>query len=182
MPRRLPASDPGAVGSPPRLGTTMRRHSAVEPQLVAISANYRTDGSYPEILAMIQTITPEIFTGSPMEAAYVRNAPHPEEWPMLIEKLKAFDAEAFAWPEADIAGIAAPTLVVIGDADGIRPEHAVALFRLLGGGVPGDLTGLPKSQLAVLPSETHVSLVMEPADLLLVMITQFLDAPLPAAA
>ncbi len=39
----------------------------------------------------------------------------------------------------------------------------VELFRLLGGGVPGDLTGLPKSQLAIIPGATHVSLVVERA-------------------
>jgi len=33
----------------------------------------------------------------------------------------------------------------------IEPEHAVELFRLLGGGVAGNLAGLPRSQLAVLP-------------------------------
>jgi len=48
--------------------------------------------------------------------------------------------------------------------------------------VPGDLTGLPNSQLAALPGNTHVSLVMEPTDLLLTMITRFLDAPTPEAA
>ena len=47
------------------------------------------------------------------------------------------------------------TLLIIGDPDAIRLEHAVKLFRLLGGGVMVDLAGLPKSQLAVLPGTTH---------------------------
>ncbi len=50
------------------------------------------------------------------------------------------------------------------------------MFRLLGGGVPGDAVGLPHSQLAVLPSTTHVTLI-ERADWLLAMIPAFLDAP-----
>lgn len=74
----------------------------------------------------------------------------------------------------------APTMVVIGDSDIVRPEHAVELFRLLGGGVPGDVAGLPRSRLAVLPGTTHVGLV-DRADWLVSMITEFLDAPMPAA-
>ena len=93
-------------------------------------------------------------------------------------KLKQLDAQEFAWPEEEIRAIAAPTLLVMADSDAMRPEHMVELFRLLGGGVPGDLTGLPKSQLAVIPGATHVSLVTERADLLLAVSTAFLDAPM----
>ncbi len=74
--------------------------------------------------------------------------------------------------------IKALTLVIIGDSDIVRPEHAVEMFRLLGSGVAGDLAGLPRSQLAVLPGTTHVTLV-ERADWLLSMIAAFLDVPMP---
>jgi hypothetical protein len=63
----------------------------------------------------------------------------------------------------------------------VRPEHTVELFRLLGGGVLGDLAGLPRAQLAVLPGTTHVGLV-DRADRLISIVTEFLDAPMPAAA
>ena len=54
------------------------------------------------------------------------------------------------------------------------------MFRLLGGGVFGDTpAGLPNSQLAVLPGTSHVTVVNR-ADLLLPMITSFLDAAMPA--
>ena len=69
---------------------------------------------------------------------------------------------------------------IIGDSDLIRPEHTVELFRLLGGGVAGDLVGLPRSQLAVLPGTTHITLV-DRAEWLVSMITEFLDAPEPVA-
>ena len=82
------------------------------------------------------------------------------------------------WPPEAIQSIKAPTLIIIGDSDVIRPEHAVEMFRLLGGGVAGDVAGLPHSQLAVLPGTTHVTLV-DRADWLLSMITPFLDAPMP---
>jgi pimeloyl-ACP methyl ester carboxylesterase len=148
-------------------------------KLVAISGNYRTDGYYPELLGMIQSLTPEMFAGSPVEDAYLRNAPNPEDFPKLVEKMKEFEANLFAWPAEDVQAIAAPTLLIIADSDGVRPEHAVEMFRLLGGGVPGDLTGLPKSQLAIIPGATHVSLVVERSDLWLPMVAAFLDAPMP---
>jgi hypothetical protein len=62
----------------------------------------------------------------------------------------------------------------------VRPEHAVALLRLLGAGVAGDLVDLPRSQLRVLPGATHMTLV-ERASWLVSMITQFLATPMPAA-
>jgi pimeloyl-ACP methyl ester carboxylesterase len=126
-------------------------------------------------------ISPEAFAGSPFEAAYLRVAPKPQDWPTLIAKVKQLDAEIQEWSLATMQAIAAPTLVVVGDADVVRPEHAVELFRLLGGGVPGDLTGLPRSRLAVLPGTTHITLVNR-ADWLVSMITEFLDASLPERA
>jgi pimeloyl-ACP methyl ester carboxylesterase len=80
-------------------------------------------------------------------------------------------------PEA-IASIKVPTLLIAGDCDIVRPEHVVELFRLLGGGVPGDTVGLPHVQLAVLPGTTHITLV-DRTQWLLPMITGFLDASDP---
>ena len=157
------------------------RHPHLVRKLVAVSPNYRSDGYYPELLAGLQVMTPEIFVGTPEEAAYLRHAPHSEDFPALVEKQKVLPQE-FAFSEEAIAAIAAPALVAMGDSDVVRPEHAVALFRLLGGGVPGDLTGLPSSQLAILPGTTHRSIVGERADLLLAVIEPFLAAPIPDAA
>jgi pimeloyl-ACP methyl ester carboxylesterase len=159
------------------------RHPEVVRKLVVASASYTSDGMHSELLEMIPTITPEAFAGSPIEEAYLRTAPNPDDFPTLVAKLKRLDMEPFAWPPEDIRGIAAPTLLIVGDSDAIRLEHAVELFRLLGGGVMGDLAGLPKTQLAVLPGTTHFvppgSGVLDRADWLLAMIPPFLDAPMP---
>ncbi len=159
------------------------RHPEVVRKLVVASASYTSDGMHPELLEMIPTITPEVFAGSPIEEAYLRTAPNPDDFPNLVAKLKQLDMEPFAWPPEDIREIAAPTLLIIGDSDAIRLEHAVELFRLLGGGVMGDLTGLPKSQLAVLPGTTHFVppgfAVLDRADWLVSMIGGFLDAAMP---
>jgi pimeloyl-ACP methyl ester carboxylesterase len=161
------------------------RHPGLVRRLVAASASYTSDGMQPELHEMVPSITPEMFTGSPIEAAYQEVAPNPEDFPTLVEKLKRLDMTPFAWPAEDVRGIEAPTMIVVGDADAIRLEHAVEMFRLLGGGVMGDLAGLPKSRLAVLPGTTHFvppgSGVLDRTDWLVPMIGEFLEAPMPEA-
>jgi pimeloyl-ACP methyl ester carboxylesterase len=156
------------------------RHPARVRKLVLASSGFRSDGMPPEALEMFPTITPELFAGSPMEEAYLRLAPNPGDFPKLVEKLTRLDSTDFAWPEDAIRAIPAPTLIVLGDSDGIRLEHAVELFRLRGGGVMGDLAGMPDSQLAVLPGTSHFvppgSGLLDRADWLLAMIPPFLDA------
>jgi pimeloyl-ACP methyl ester carboxylesterase len=67
------------------------------------------------------------------------------------------------------------------DADAVLAEHAVELFRLLGGGAMGDLSGLPRARLAILPGTTHFmpvgSGVLDRLDWLLPMVLALLDTP-----
>jgi len=159
------------------------RHPGLARRLVVVSASYTSDGAQPELNEMLPTITPETFAGSPIEAAYKEVAPNPEDFPRLVEKMKRLDTTPFAWPAEDVRGIEAPTLIVVGDADVVRLEHAVEMFRLLGGGTMGDLAGFSRSQLVVLPGTAHFispgSGVMDRAEWLLAMVPPFLDAPLP---
>jgi hypothetical protein len=56
------------------------------------------------------------------------------------------------------------------------------MFRLRGGGVFGDMPpSLPASQLAVLPGTSHASIPSR-AELLVPIITSFLDAPSPKSS
>jgi pimeloyl-ACP methyl ester carboxylesterase len=152
------------------------RHPALVRNLVIASASSTSDGVYPEVWAGIEQITPELFAGTPWKEEYDRVAPNPDAFPTLVEKMKQLDGQPFAWPPDEIRAISAPTMVVIGDSDGMTPEHAVELFRLRGGGVFGDLAGLTDARLAVLPGTTHVGLI-DRADWLIPMIVEFLDAP-----
>jgi pimeloyl-ACP methyl ester carboxylesterase len=160
------------------------RHPDVVRRLVVASASYRSDGMHAAALEAFPQITPEMFAGTPIEAAYRQTAPHPEAFPRLVEKMGRLDTTPFAWDEDDIRAIPAPTLIVLGDSDGVRLEHAVELFRLRGGGVMGDLAGMPASQLAVLPGTTHFvppgSAVPDRVDWLASMVEAFLDAPVSA--
>jgi pimeloyl-ACP methyl ester carboxylesterase len=77
----------------------------------------------------------------------------------------------FDWP---ISNLAVPALILVGDSDGTRLEHAVEMFRRLGGGVFGDLaTELPSSRLGILPGTTHVG-ILERADWISRMVARFL--------
>src|SRR3954449_11705015 len=161
------------------------RHPGVVRRLVVASASFTSDGMHPIALEAFPSITPELFAGSPLEEAYLRTAPNPGDFPRLVEKLTRLDVTPFAWPEQDIRAIAAPTLIVVGDSDGVRLEHAVELFGLRGGGVMGDLAGLPQSQLAVLPGTAHFVPpgfgLLDRAEWLLAMIPPFLDSCPPVA-
>ncbi len=150
-------------------------HPSLVRKLILASTSYRLDGLHPEVLGGIEQIQPEHLAGTPFEEAYATVAPRPEDWPVLIEKVKQMDSDLPEWPAETIKNLGKPVLLVIGDSDIVRPEHAVEFLRLLGGGVVGDISGLPSSRLAVLPGTTHITLVHR-ADWLASMVEEFLES------
>ena len=75
--------------------------------------------------------------------------------------------------------ISAKTMVIVGDADGVKPEHALAMFRLRGGGdedaaASGVLQTAPSARLVVLPAMSHIGLSGE-SEILVPMVNAFLD-------
>jgi pimeloyl-ACP methyl ester carboxylesterase len=156
------------------------RHPDLVRKLVIVSAPYNNGGMRSENLAGMQSLTPEALAGSPQESAYLRAAPNPSDWPTLLIKMGPLQRDFRGWPAEAIRAIAAPTLFVFGDSDAIPLDHAVELFRLRGGDVNGDFAGVPESRLAILPGTTHLSM-MTRADLLLPMVSTYLDAPTDTA-
>ena len=156
------------------------RHPEVVRKLVLASVTYNESGVHPGLMDGLAEMKPETMYGSPWHEEYMRLAPRPEDFATLFAKKTQMDREIQDLPAEAIEAIEAPTLLIIGDSDIVRPEHAVEMFRLLGGGVMGDLAGLPDSQLAVLPGTTHATLP-ERGEWLASMITAFLDAPIPEA-
>lgn len=154
-------------------------HSELVRKLVLASSTYSLDGLHPGMAEGMQALQPEQLIGSPFHDEYLRLAPNPEDFSILVAKMKQMYTGIKDWSPEAVQGIKAPTLLVIGDSDIVRPEHSVEMFRLLGGGVIGDLAGLPNSRLAVLPGTTHVTLVAQRAGWLAPMITDFLDSPMP---
>jgi pimeloyl-ACP methyl ester carboxylesterase len=150
-------------------------HPSLVGRLVLTSVSYRQDGLHPGLLDGIEQLQPEHLAGSPFEQEYLSTAPRPGDWPTLINKVKRLDRENPDWPAEAVRAVTAPTLLVYGDSDIIRPEHAVEMFRLLGGGVAGDIAGLPRARLAILPGTTHIT-VMHRAEWLAAMVEEFLAA------
>ena len=158
------------------------RHPAMTRKLVLISASYNRAGIHPGLMDGLGEMTPAMMYGSPWHEEYTRLAPRPEDFDKLFAKKTQMDQAYEDFSAETIQAIQAPTLLIIGDSDLTRPEHAVEMFRLLGGNVFGDMPpGLPDSQLAIVPGASHVSIVSK-ADLLLAMIPAFLDAPVRAGA
>lgn len=153
------------------------RHSSRMHKLIfAGAASFRPDGLYTELTEAEKNLKPSDLAGSPFEKAYLSVAPEPDHWPTLVEKVKQLDLTWRGFPREQIQSIRAPSLLIIGDADIVHPAHTVEMFELLGGGVPGDIRGLPRARLAVLPGTTHTTLV-DRADWLVAIVTEFLDAP-----
>src|SRR3546814_19562182 len=88
---------------------------------------------------------PETFAGSPIESEYKRLSPNPKKFGAMIEKVKALDARPFGWSDEDVQRIPGKTMVIVGDADGVTLDHAIALFKLRGGGDVGAATQDRKS-------------------------------------
>jgi pimeloyl-ACP methyl ester carboxylesterase len=154
------------------------RHPEVVRKLVLASITYTMSGIHPGLMEGLGNMTPEMMHGSPWHEEYMQIAPHPEDFAKLFAKKTEMDRQTRDLPAESIRRIKSPTLIILGDSDLVRPEHAVEMFRLLGGGVFGDTpAGLPNSQLAVLPGTSHVSLASR-TELLIPMINSFLDMPM----
>jgi pimeloyl-ACP methyl ester carboxylesterase len=157
------------------------RHPELVRKLVLVSVTYKLDGVHPGLMDGLGEMKPEMMFGSPWHDEYIRIAPRPEDFNRLFEKKTQMDRQIKDIPAEAIQAIKSPTLLIIGDSDLVRPEHAVEMFRLLGGGVFGDTpAGLPNSQLAVLPGSSHVAIV-ERTDWLASMTASFLDVPVKEA-
>jgi pimeloyl-ACP methyl ester carboxylesterase len=164
---------------------TAIRHPGVVRKLALASTPFKRDGWYPEVLAGMASISVETFAGSPIHETYLKTSPRPEAWPTFVDKMRQLLREDYDWAEG-VAALKTPILIIVGDADSINLTHAVEFFGLLGGGkADGDLVGLAPSQLAILPSTTHVGWappyhgIMNRTELLLPIITEFLDSPMP---
>jgi pimeloyl-ACP methyl ester carboxylesterase len=141
-------------------------HPHLVRKLIVASAMYKRDGLYPEFWDSMKRATLEDMPAE-LREAYLRVAPNPEDLPTFHNKCVKRMLEFKDWRPEDIQSIDAPTMVMIGDTDIVRPEHGVEMFRLL-----------LHAQLAVLPGTDHMTLV-ERRDWLVSMIEAFLNAPTP---
>ncbi len=92
-------------------------HPSLVRKLVLATPISTRDGFHPGVLAGMEALQPEHLAGSPFQEEYERSAPHPQDWPQLIAKVKQLNREFVDWSPEAIASIKAPTLLIAGDAD-----------------------------------------------------------------
>jgi pimeloyl-ACP methyl ester carboxylesterase len=143
------------------------RHPQIVRKLVVASSFFQREGSsYPWFWEGFPSAKLEQMPKK-LREAYLEAAPHPENLQSFFDKCVERMRNFSNIPADAIRGITAPTLVIVGDADVMRPEHAVELFRLL-----------PHVRLAVLPGTDHMAL-MRRTTWLAPMVGEFLNAAMP---
>ena len=96
-----------------------------------------------------------------MADAYAAVAPDPGHFQDFLAKVSAAAQAPLPWTADDLRTLRAPTLLLVGDSDFVRVEHAAEMHRLI-----------PEAQLAVLPATTHMAL-MRRTSLLLPLLGEF---------
>ncbi|RZT85794.1 pimeloyl-ACP methyl ester carboxylesterase [Pseudonocardia sediminis] len=160
------------------------RRPALVGKLVSLSATFRRDGWYPSVGTAVAGLDATMFAGTPVEKAFLEHTPDAAAFDAYLEKMKVLNVEDQEITDAQMRSITAKAMVIIGDADGVRPEHAVEMFTLLGGGdedaaASGVLQTVPAARLVILPATSHVGISGE-SDVLVPMITAFLDDATPS--
>lgn len=123
--------------------------------LTAIAATYTFEGMLDELVVLQRDPThepsAELIALMPSEddfvawaASFDRSNPNPGTFEAVSAKLNEMMAAWQGWNREDVARIACPTLIAIGDRDFVRIDHAVETARMIQG-----------AQLAVLPDTTH---------------------------
>lgn len=133
---------------------------------VSVSGSVRPDGMHEDLTDPArQATSPRMPTAqdfADFQQAYARLSPHPEHFADFLTALSRSAADLQGWSDEQLAGIAAPVLLVLGDRDFVTVEHGALMLRLI-----------PGSQLAVLPDTTHMETTRRP-DLLLPVLARFL--------
>ncbi len=158
---------------------TAIRHPEVVRKLVIVSAAFKREGWYPEVLASMAQMGAAAAEGMKQSPLY--NLYPGVDWAKLFTKLGDLLRQDYDWSK-EVAAIKAPTMIIFADADAIRTTHVMEFFGLLGGGQKDaglDGSGRPAAQLAILPGLTHYNIGSSPA--LATVVTPFLDAPMPGA-
>jgi pimeloyl-ACP methyl ester carboxylesterase len=137
------------------------RHPRLVRKLVLGSAVFNMDGYHPPVQSGMRHMTAKIIPKQ-MREHYEAVAPHPEQWPMLVEKSAELARTWKGIPPKKLQAIKASSLVFMADKDYVREEHGQELAKLLTG------------EFLVLPKSSHMSYIFKPNKLLKRLIP-FLD-------
>lgn len=154
-----------SMGGITALGVAIRHPELVRKlAMLGSCAGPPKDTFEPESYKQYQSLSAD-FAPPLLKEPYDRMAPDPTRWPMLVTKIKNMGRDFKGYSAAELKTIKAQTLIMMGDHDGIRPEHAVEMYRLI-----------PNAQLALFPGGDHFVLFTNPEKVLSTLVP-FLDAP-----
>jgi pimeloyl-ACP methyl ester carboxylesterase len=149
-------------------GTAFRlavQHPELVRRLVMVSAGMSQDQFYPEMLPQQAAVGSAMFEQmkqTPMYQSYAAVAPHPEDFPKLLDRMGALMRKPYDW-SGDVKKLTMPTMLVYGDSDMMRPEHIVKFYQLLGGGLKDagwQREHMSQNRLAILPNKTHYDIFL----------------------
>jgi len=166
-----------SLGAGVALRTAIQHPSSVR-KLVLVSWPFKRDGWHPEMVAGFDAMGPEIaepMKQTRMYEVYREIAPRVEDWPILVAQVTGLVKLDYDWTD-EVRGLPMPVMIVVGDADGLPPSHAVEFFELLGGGrrdASWDRSGMTRHGLAILPRLTHYDIDVAP--ILATSVASFLD-------
>ncbi|HEX4340912.1 MAG TPA: alpha/beta hydrolase [Polyangiaceae bacterium] len=147
-------------------------------RVALVSVPYSDEGFYPGIRAQQKFVSAEampMMKNTPMYLSYVKVAPNVDEFPRLLDTVGAFMKKSYDW-SAEIPALRMPVMLVYGDGDMFLPEHEIAFYKLLGGGLQDagwQRETLSQNRLAILPDVTHYDIFASPR--LLPTLLPFLD-------
>lgn len=123
------------------------RYPKIVRKIIVQSASFSRDGMYPWFWDSMQNAK---ITDMPKQYQdiYQRLSPHPDQLQSYFEKSVKRMIDFKDIPVDSLKRIEAPALIMVGDHDVVKPEHAVEMYRLI-----------PNAQLAILPNTDHMKMV-----------------------
>jgi pimeloyl-ACP methyl ester carboxylesterase len=147
------------------------RHPQLVNKIIVASAFYKREGAYPQFWEFMKhaeiSQMPQQYKDT-----YLKVAPDPGRLHSMHDKCVERMVNFKDLSDDHLRSIRVPTLLVIGDADVMKPEHAVEMYRLI-----------PNCQLAIIPGGhgkyigeiTTISSDSRDAEYVVPMIEEFLN-------
>jgi pimeloyl-ACP methyl ester carboxylesterase len=143
------------------------QHPDLVRRLVIVSAGFSTAGFHPEMRPMqaqVSAAMADSMKDTPMYQSYVAVAPHPEDFPKLLDRMGEWMREDFDYSE-DVRKLSMPVMLVFGDSDMFTTSHMAEFYNLLGGNLQDagwQRENMSENRLAIVPDHTHYDMFAGP--------------------
>jgi pimeloyl-ACP methyl ester carboxylesterase len=156
-----------SMGGTVALGVAVR-HPELARKVAILGSTARSpkDTYEPEFYREYQSLSTD-FAPPELKEPYDKTSPDPAHWPIFVQKIKDMGPAFKGYSDKELKEVKAQVLIMIGDREGVRPEHAVEMYRLI-----------PNAQLAIFPRGDHFMIFQHP-DKVLATLVRFLDGPPP---